>query len=167
MTLSFNTCLWWNVVKLQKKLSKTTYICLVLLSDLIIYTAVKDICINIQVELVQMIISEQNITSIPYISFISFFSIRLLSVLRGDSVFPSLPQLPMTSDFEGFSIPDCIHYIHFPILILEKEPVFSLLNVECYIFIRSLVCRGPWLGIEPGTSRTWSQRYTTRLSRRR
>ena len=33
--------------------------------------------------------------------------------------------------FEGFSIPDFIHYIYFPILILEKEPVFSLLNVEC------------------------------------
>jgi len=32
----------------------------------------------------------------------------------------------MTSDFEGFSIPDFIHYIYFPILILEKEPVFSL-----------------------------------------
>jgi len=28
----------------------------------------------------------------------------------------------MTSDFEGFSIPDFIHYIYFPILILEKEP---------------------------------------------
>ena len=27
---------------------------------------------------------------------------------------------------EGFSIPDFIHYIYFPILILEKEPVFSL-----------------------------------------
>ena len=34
------------------------------------------------------------------------------------------PQRPMTSDFKGFSIPDCIHYIYFPILILEKEPVF-------------------------------------------
>ena len=30
----------------------------------------------------------------------------------------------MTSDFEGFSIPDFIHYIYFPILIFEKEPVF-------------------------------------------
>jgi len=29
----------------------------------------------------------------------------------------------MTSDFEGFSIPDVIHYI----LILEKEPVFPFL----------------------------------------
>ena len=36
----------------------------------------------------------------------------------------------MTSDFEGFSIPDIIHYIYFPILILEKEPVFYLLNVK-------------------------------------
>ena len=29
------------------------------------------------------------------------------------------------------SNPDFIHYIYFPILILEKEPVFSLLNVQC------------------------------------
>ena len=34
------------------------------------------------------------------------------------------------------------------------------------IFITSLVWRGPWLGIEPGTSRTRSQHFTTRLSRR-
>ena len=27
----------------------------------------------------------------------------------------------MTFDFEGFSITDFIHYIYFPILILEKE----------------------------------------------
>ena len=40
-------------------------------------------------------------------------------------------QRPVTSDFEGFSIPDFIHYIYFPILILEKEPVFSLLNIQC------------------------------------
>ena len=46
-------------------------------------------------------------------------------------VFFIQPQRPMTSDFEGFSIPDFIHYIYFPILILEKEPVFSLLNVQC------------------------------------
>jgi len=37
----------------------------------------------------------------------------------------------MTSDFEGFSIPDYIHCIYSPILILEKEPVFSLMNVQC------------------------------------
>ena len=40
---------------------------------------------------------------------------------------PSPPQRPMTSYFEGFSIPDLIHYIYFPILILEKEPVFPFL----------------------------------------
>jgi len=33
----------------------------------------------------------------------------------------------MTSDFEGFSIPDFIHYIYYSILILEKELVFPFL----------------------------------------
>ena len=56
-----------------------------------------------------------------------FFSVRLLSVLRGHSIFLSPPQQPMTSDFEGFSIPDFIHNIYFHILILEKEPVFPFL----------------------------------------
>ena len=38
-----------------------------------------------------------------YISFcVCFFSIRLLSALRGHSFFSSPPQRPMTSDFEGF-----------------------------------------------------------------
>ena len=32
---------------------------------------------------------------------------------------------------QRISIPDLIHYIYFPILIPEKEPVFSLLNVQC------------------------------------
>ena len=36
----------------------------------------------------------------------------------------------MTYDFEGFSIPDFIHYIYFPILILEKEPVFPFLMLS-------------------------------------
>ena len=56
-----------------------------------------------------------------------FFSVRLLSVLRGHSVLSFPPQRPMTSDLEGFSIPDFIHYIYFPILILEKELVFPFL----------------------------------------
>ena len=34
-----------------------------------------------------------------------FLSVRLLSVLRGRSVFSSPPQRPMTSDFEGFLYP--------------------------------------------------------------
>ena len=79
----------------------------------------------------------------------------------------------MTSDFEVFSITDCIHYIYFPILILAKEPVFRFWMFSAkqgnywYHFITSLVWRGPWLGIEPRTSRTRSQHSTTRLSRRR
>ena len=64
-----------------------------------------------------------------------------------------------------------LHY--FLILILEKEPVFplSMLSVNKgttgTIFITYLVWRGPWLGIEPRTSRTRCQHSTTRLSRRR
>jgi len=58
---------------------------------------------------------------------LTFFSVRLLSGLHGHSVFSSPLQRPMTSDFEGFSIPDFIHYIYFPNLILEKEPVFPYL----------------------------------------
>ena len=64
-------------------------------------------------------------TGVFFVLFLCvFFSVRLLSVLHGHSGFSSPPQRPMTSDFEGFSIPDFIHYIYFPILILEKEPVF-------------------------------------------
>ena len=48
-------------------------------------------------------------------SFFLFLSVRLLLVLRGQSVSSSPPQQPMTSDFKGFSIPDFIHYIYFPI----------------------------------------------------
>ena len=55
--------------------------------------------------------------------FFCFLAFDFLSVLRGHSVVSSPPQWPMTSDFEGFFIPDFIHYI----LILKKEPVFSFL----------------------------------------
>ena len=65
-----------------------------------------------------------------YIFFI-FFSVRLFVGSAWSFGFSSPPQRPMTSDCEGFSIPDVIHYIFFPNLILEKEPVFSLFNVEC------------------------------------
>ena len=37
--------------------------------------------------------------------------------------------------------------------------------IDEYLQITSLVWRGPWLGIEPGTSRTRSQHTNTRLSR--
>ena len=62
-----------------------------------------------------------------YTSCCFLFSVRLLSVLRGHSLFSSPPQRPITSDFEGFSIPDFIDYIYFPILVFEKEPVFPFL----------------------------------------
>ena len=98
-----------------------------------------------------------------------FISVRLLSVLRGHSFFSSSPQRTMTSDLEGFL---------YQILSIK---LFSYLNswerasivpFECSvlnkgttgtIFITSLVWRGPWLGIEPGTSHTRSQHSTTRL----
>ena len=63
--------------------------------------------------------------------YIKNFNVRLLSVLRGHSVFSSPPQRPMTPDFEGFIYQ--ILFIHcFLILILEKEPVFpfSMLSAK-------------------------------------
>ena len=63
--------------------------------------------------------------------------------------------------------------IPFLILILEKEPVFpfSMLSAKqgnyWYHFYNVFGIRGPWLGIEPRTSRTRCQHSTTRLSRRR
>ena len=83
-----------------------------------------------------------------------------LSVLLGHSVFSSPPQQPMTSDFEGFLYQ--ILSIIFLSLFLRKS---QYLPFQCWvlnkgttgtIFITSLVWRGPWLGIEPGTSRTRS-----------
>ena len=59
-----------------------------------------------------------------YTHFPRFFSVGLLSVPRGHSVFTSSPQRPMTADFKGFAILDFVHYIYFPILILENEQVF-------------------------------------------
>ena len=102
------------------------------------------------------------------------FNVRLLSVLLGHLVFSSPPKRPMTSDFEGFSIPDLIHHIYF--IYLNSWDRASIFPFECSVLnkgttgtivITSLVWRGSWLGIEPGTSRTRSQHYTTRLSRRR
>ena len=43
--------------------------------------------------------------------FFPFFSVRLLSVPCDHSGFSSPPQRPMTSDLEGFSILDFIHFI--------------------------------------------------------
>ena len=99
-----------------------------------------------------------------------FFSVRLLSVLRGHSFFSSPPQRPMTSDFEGFSIPDCIHYIYFPIFRKSQYFPFWMFSAKqghyCYHFYnvfgmtRSLT--GDWT-----RDLSHSKHYTTRLSKRR
>ena len=102
---------------------------------------------------------------------ILFFSVRLLSVLCGHSVVSS----PTTAN----DLRPMIFYPRFYPLHLfsylnswERASIFpfecSVLNkgTTGTIFIASLVWRGPWLWIEPGTSGTRSQHYTTRLSRR-
>ena len=83
---------------------------------------------------------------------IYFFSVRLLSFLRGHSGFSCPPQRPITSDFEGFL---------YQILLFsylnswERASIFPcqswVLNkgTTGTIFLKSLVWRGPWLGIEP------------------
>ena len=76
-------------------------------------------------------------------------------------------------NFEGFTIPDLIHYIYFPILILEKEPVFPFLMFSAKqgnywyhfynVFGMTRSLTGDWTRDLPHSS----QHYTTRLSRRR
>ena len=73
--------------------------------------------------------------------FWGFFSVRLLSVLRGHSFFSSPPQRPMTSDFAGFSIPDFIHYIYFPILILEDVCALSITHMYGQQQLYSIYCK--------------------------
>ena len=99
--------------------------------------------------------------------FLAFDFCRFWVVIR---FFQSQPQRPMTSDFEGFlSQIVSITFLSY----LNSPESISLFNVECQTrkllvpFITSLVWRGPWLGIEPGISRTRSQHSTTRLSKRR
>mgnify|MGYP006890254377 CR=1 FL=1 len=104
-----------------------------------------------------------------YIFFYFSFSFRLLSLLGGHSVFSSPPLRPMTSDIEGFSIPDLFSYLNSwkRASIFPFECSVLIKRITGTIFITSLVWRVPCLGIEPGTSRTRSQHSTTRLSRRR
>ena len=81
----------------------------------------------------------------------------------------------MISDFEGFLYQNLILSITLFSYLnsWERASIFpfecSVLNKGTIgtILIKSLVWRGPWLGIEPGTSRARSQHYTTRPSRRR
>ena len=102
------------------------------------------------------------------------FTVRLLSVMRDHSFFfPATTANNLWLRVRRISFPDFIHSIFLSFLILQKEPVFPFLMLSVkqgnywYHFILSLVWRGHWLGIEPGTSRTRSHYSTTRLSRSR
>ena len=75
----------------------------------------------------------------------SYFRVRLLSVLRGHSVFSSPQQRPMTSD-----LPDFIHYIFFPIVILTflnstQTLVFWLIPImftlSCHVLLKLCLYR--------------------------
>ena len=74
------------------------------------------------------------------------------------SFFSSPPQRPMTSDFERFLYQSLSITLFSYLNSWERASIFPF---ECpvlnegttgTIFITSLVWRGPWLGIEPGTS---------------
>ena len=102
------------------------------------------------------------------------FSFRLLSVLRGHSFFFIPTTTANDLRLRRIFYPR-FHPLHLFSYLNSWERA-SIFPFECSvpnkgttgtIFITSLVWRGPWLGIEPGTSGTRSQHYTTRLSRRR
>ena len=100
--------------------------------------------------------------------FIYFFSVRLcwFCVVI---CFTILATTANDLRLQKYFYPKC-YPLHFNSIWIEKEPVIISLSVDKgtsgTIFITSLVWRGPWLGIEPGTSRTQSHHSTTRLSRR-
>ena len=72
--------------------------------------------------------------------------------------FSSPTHLSITSDFEGFLSQILSITLYSYLNFWERDSISLCLT--------SLVWRGPWLGIELGTSRTWSHHSTTRLSRR-
>ena len=103
---------------------------------------------------------------------IIFFIVRLLSVLRVHSFFFIPATTANDLRLQRIFYPR-LYSLHLSSYLNSWERSFpfecSVLNkgTTGTIFRTSLVWRGPWLGIEPGTSRTRSQYYTTRLSRRR
>ena len=123
----------------------------------------------------------------PLISFIDIYSIVQTNVFR--FYFFWLSTFVGSAWSFGFFIPATtandlrlrriFHHRFYPLHLfsyLNSWERASIFHFECWvlnkgttgtIFITSLVWRGPWLGIESGTSRTRSQYSTTRLSRRR
>ena len=103
---------------------------------------------------------------VVFILFLAFDFCRFCVVIRFFNPRHNGQWPPTLKDFCTRYYP--LHY--FLILIIEKEPEILFLmfsakqgNYWCR-FITSLVWRGPWLVIEPGTSRTRSQHSTIRLS---
>ena len=80
-----------------------------------------------------------------FLFFGGVFSVQLLSVLRGHSVFPSPPQRPMTSDFEGFLYQILSITLLFLILIifqtwfilqrLQNQNIEFILHVHFFIIL--------------------------------
>ena len=100
------------------------------------------------------------------------FSLWLLSVPHGHSGF--FIHATTANDLRRIFYPRFYTLHLFSYLNSWERASISFFNVQCWIrelpgtiFITSLVWRGLWLGIEPGTSRTWCQHSTMRLSRRR
>ena len=102
-----------------------------------------------------------------------FFYVRLLSVLRDHSGF----YIPATTA-NDLRLRRIFYPRFYPLHLfsyLNSWERASIFPFECSVLnngntgtiFMSLVWRGPWLGIEPWTSCTRSQHYTTRLSRRR
>ena len=100
-----------------------------------------------------------------WIFWIFLFSVRLLLVLRGHSFFHPHHNdqwPPASKDFLS-------QILSITFISSERASIFpfecSVLNkgTTGTIYITSLVWRGPWLGIEPGTTRFRSQHSTTRL----
>ena len=100
-----------------------------------------------------------------FVLFLAFDLCRFCVVIRFFHPRHNGQWPPTSKDFYTRSYP--LHY--FLILILEKEPEFSIFNVECQtrntgtIVITSLVWCCPWLGIEPETSCTRNQHSTNTI----
>ena len=98
-----------------------------------------------------------------------FFVFLFLFFVLSVRLFVGSVRSSTSKDFLSQILPITFSYLNS----WERASIFpfecSVLNkgTTGTIFITSSVWRGPWLGIEPGISRTRSQRYTTRLSRRR
>ena len=96
-----------------------------------------------------------------YQSIVSGFSVKQLNIRMSSLFWRYLTRelIWQKSIFHKTLKDDIIAiWLVFCCVFIEKEPVFlcSVLNkgTTGTIFVTSLVWRGPWLGIEPGTSRT-------------